>query len=355
MDRRDFIKKGALVGAVGATMPSSAFASENKKVRLKMVTSWPANYPILQTNVDFFARRVKEVSGGRIEIKVYPKDSLVPALGVFDATSGGQVDLYHSATYYWNGKNSAFSVIAGIPFGMTDTEWQAWIYFGGGLEIWREIAAKYNLYPLPGGNTGAQMGGWFKKEISSLKDLKGLKMRIPGIGSAVLSKLGVNTILIPGGEIFVSLEKNVIDATEWVGPALDINMGFSKIAKYYYTGWHEPASNTEIVFNLKKWDKLPDEYKAIIEVCANEMNSRMMYEFQSENAKALEKLAKENIEVRTLPEDVIEAAKVALKEIMSENSKKNSDFQKAYASYEEFMKKQKKWSEIGLVRYLDVR
>jgi len=350
MKRRDFIKTGAL-GAVGAPI----LLNGEEKIKLKLATSWPANYPILQTSVEQFAKRVGEVSNGRIEIKVYAANTLLPALGVFDAASSGQIDAFHSATYYWAGKNSAFSVVAGAPFRMIDSEMQSWLYFGGGMDIWREVCAKYNLYPLVGGNTGLQMGGWFKKEIKSLEDIKGLKMRIPGLGGDILKKLGANTVLLAGGEIYGALERNMIDATEWVGPALDLNMGFHKIAKYYYTGWHEPASNTEIVFNKKVWDALSAQDRALIEVCANEMNAKMVAEFALKNSENLEQINNLGVQIKTFPQDVIDAAKKELKEIVEENSKSNPDFAKAWKSQEEFFAKISKWTKFGIESYLSIR
>ncbi|MFP4486358.1 MAG: TRAP transporter substrate-binding protein [Campylobacterales bacterium] len=352
MKRRDFVKATA-ASAIAA--PAILSAKDSKKVTLKLATSWPKNFPILQTNVDYFAKRVKEASGGSINIRVFTANELVPPLGVFDATSLGQIDAYHSATYYWSGNNSAFSVIAGVPFGFTTEEMGAWLKFGGGLEIWREICAKYNLYPLLGGNTGFQMGGWFKKEIKSLDNLKGLKMRIPGLGAAVLSKLGVNTVLMPGGELYTALERNTIDAADWVAPAYDLPLELYKVAKYYYTGWYEPASNTEIVFNQKTWNKLSKEQQEIISIASDEMNSRMISESLASNAKAYEKLISLGVEIKTLPEDILDATKNALKEVVKEKSAQNADFAKAWSSFEDFYRVIKPYSNITTRNYLNIR
>jgi len=206
-----------------------------KKVTLKLATSWPAHFPIMGTGVEKFVKNVYNASGGTLEIKLYPKNTLVPALAVFDATSAGDVDIFHSGPYYWKGKNTAFSLFSGTPFGFTFEEINSWMLYGGGYELWRELYAKYDLYPMMGGNTNVQMGGWFRKPINSLQGLQGLKMRIPGLGGDVMSKLGVNPILLPAGDIYSSLERSSIDATEWVGPSLDLKMGYYKVAKYYYT------------------------------------------------------------------------------------------------------------------------
>jgi len=329
--------------------------NRNKKTVIKLATSWPAHFPIMGVGVERFAQRVKDISGGSLEIKIYPKNVLVPALAVFDATSSGQIDAFHSGPYYWKGKNSAFSLYSGIPFGFTAEEINSWMLFGGGLELWREQYAKYNLHPFMGGNTNIQMGGWFRKPINSIEDMQGLKMRIPGLGGEVFSKMGVNPILLPAGEIYTSLERGVIDATEWVGPALDIKMGFHKVAPYYYSGWHEPGSILELTFNKKSWEKLPFEHQAMLEVASSEMNSNMTYEFHAENIKALQKLKELNVELRQFPKDVIDAGKVALKDVISELSAKNKDFEVVYASIDKHLKLSKEWSDTSLRYFLNER
>lgn len=329
--------------------------NKNKKTTIKLATSWPAHFPIMGIGVERFAQRVKDISGGSLEIKLYPKNVLVPALAVFDACSSGQIDAFHSGPYYWKGKNSAFSLYSGIPFGFTAEEINSWMLFGGGLDLWREQYAKYNLHPFMGGNTNIQMGGWFRKPIESLEDMKGLKMRIPGLGGEVFAKMGVNPILLPAGEIYTSLERGVIDATEWVGPALDIKMGFHKVAPYYYSGWHEPGSILELTFNKKSWENLAFEHKAMLEVASSEMNSNMTYEFHAENIKALQKLEELNVNMMQYPKDVIDAGKIALNEVINELSAKNQDFQRVYASIEQHLKLSKKWSDTSLRYFLNER
>ncbi len=329
--------------------------NRNKKIVIKLATSWPASFPIMGTGVEKFAQRLKDISGGSLEVKIYPKNVLVPDLAVFDACSSGQIDAFHSGPYYWKGKNSAFSLYSGIPFGFTAEEINSWMLFGGGLELWREHYAKYNLYPFMGGNTNIQMGGWFRKEIKSLEDMDGLKMRIPGLGGEVFSKMGVNSILLPAGEIYTSLERGVIDATEWVGPALDIKMGFYKVAPHYYSGWHEPGSILELTFNKQVWNKLAFEHKSMIEAASSEMNSNMTHEFHSENIKALKELKKLNISIHQFPSDVIDAGKVALNEVITELSEKNSDFKRVYSSIQNHLTLSKEWSDISLKYFLNER
>ena len=329
--------------------------NKNKKTIIKLATSWPAHFLIMGIGVEKFAQRIKDISGGSLEIKIYPKNVLVPALAVFDACSSGQIDAFHSGPYYWKGKNSAFSLYSGIPFGFTAEEINSWMLFGGGLDLWREQYAKYNLYPFMGGNTNIQMGGWFRKPIESLEDMKGLKMRIPGLAGEVFAKMGVNPILLPAGEIYTSLERGVIDATEWVGPALDIKMGFYKVAPYYYSGWHEPGSILELTFNKESWGKLSFEHQAMIEVASSEMNSNMTYEFHAQNIYALQKLKELNVNIMRYPKDVIDAGKSGLIEVIDELSSKNKDFQRVYSSIDNHLKLSKEWSDTSLRYFLNER
>ena len=359
--RRSFITAAAmgagalaLSGCHRAEEKHSVNIARGKKVKLKLATSWPAHFPIMGTGVDNFARRCGELSGGTLEIKVFPKNILVPALQVFDATSAAQIDAFHSGVYYWKGKNPAFSIFGGMPLGLTSEEMITWFKFGGGYDLWRELYAKFNLYPLIGGTTGPQMGGWFKKEINSLADLKGLKMRIPGLGGEVLKRLGVNPVLLPAGDIFTSLDRGTIDATEWVGPYLDKMMGFDKAAHYYYTGWHEPGSILEITFNKARWEKLSSEHQAIITAASEEMTGTMLQEFRYKNAIALKELPK-SIQIKTFPKEMMDAAKKALKEVLADESAKSDDFKRVLASYEAFVRLNKPWNDISTKNFLEIR
>ena len=364
MKRRDFITTTAL-GASALALGGCHRAKETnegknisinrgKKVTLKLATSWPAHFPIMGTGVDNFAKRCYTLSGGSLEIKIFAKNILVPALQVFDAASAAQIDAFHSGVYYWKGKNPAFSIFGGMPLGLTSEEMITWMKFGGGYDLWREMYAKFNLYPLIGGTTGPQMGGWFKKEIHTLADLKGLKMRIPGLGGEVMKTLGVNPVLLPAGEIYTSLERGTIDATEWVGPALDSMMGFAKAAPYYYTGWHEPGSILEITFNKARWEKLSEEHRAIITAASEEMTSNMLQEFRYKNAKALQALPK-NVQIKTFPKEMMDAAKVALGEVLKEESHKSADFTRVLESYQSFVKLNKPWDDISTKNFLEIR
>lgn len=377
MQRRDFMKTGTLIAAgsvIGGCNESNRQAidyskvqakkeqkhssvniNRNKKTVLKLATSWPAHFPIMGTGVEQFAQRVNRASGGLIEIKLYPKNTLIPALAVFDAASSGEIDIFHSGPYYWKGKNPAFSLFSGMPFGMSAEEINAWMHYGGGYELWRKMYAPYNLYPFMGGNTNIQMGGWFRKEITSLDDLKGLKMRVPGLGGEVFSTLGVNPILLPAGEIYTALERGVIDATEWVGPALDMRMGFYKVAPYYYSGWHEPGSILEMTFNKQTWQKLPTEHQTIIEMAIEEMNAKMSYEFHAENALALQALQSKGVQLRNFSDDIIIEAKKGLTKVIQEQSAKSKDFAEVYASAAAFLKTSKSFTDVSLKNFLNIR
>ncbi len=335
--------------------PKRVHINKNRKTILKLATSWPAHFPIMGTGVEAFVKRVKGASGGSLEIKLYPKNTLVPALAVFDAASSGQIDIFHSGPYYWKGKNSAFSLFSGFPFGFTAEEINAWMLFGDGLELWRELYAKYNLYPFLGGNTNIQMGGWFRKPIHSLQDMQGLKMRVPGLAAEVFATLGVNPILLPAGEIYTSLERGVIDATEWVGPALDVRMGFYKVAPYYYSGWHEPGSILELTFNKHSFEKLAQEHQDIIAMAASQMNADMTYEFQYENANTMEKLDEYGVILSQYPDDVIAAAKHGLQKVLHDLCQENDDFNKVLLSAQRHLAKSKTWSRVSLETFLKVR
>ncbi len=376
MDRRDFLTTTALASGamvIGGCNDSNRVAidyskhpkhsnekksvhiNKGKKTTIRLATSWPAHFPIMGEGVEEFAKRLEVISGGSLRVKIYPKNVLVPALAVFDAASTGQIDAFHSGPYYWKGKNSAFALFSGMPFGFDAEEINSWMIYGDGLKLWRELYARYNLYPLLGGNTNIQMGGWFRKEIRSLADMKGLKMRIPGLGGEVMAKLGVNPVLLPAGEIYTSLERGVIDATEWVGPALDIKMGFYKVAPYYYSGWHEPGSILELTFNKAFWNKLGDEQRQMIEVCASEMNANMTYRFHYENIHSLNQPKEYGVKLRKFPDEVTNAAKKALDEVIEELGGKNKEFARVYDSIAKHLELSKEYADISLKYFLNVR
>ena len=358
MNRRNFLKKAAAVtaGAAAAGALSSTPASAGaKKIRWRMVTSWPPGFPILQTGAERFAKRVQEMSNGRLSIHVFAGGELVPPLGVFDAVSQGSVECGHSAAYYWAGKCPAAQWFTAVPFGLDAQGMNTWMYYGGGLKLWEEVYANFGLVPRPAGNTGVQMAGWFNREIKSMADFKGLKIRMPGLGGKVISKAGGVVVLLPGGEIYTSLERGVIDATEWVGPAHDVRMGFQRVAKYYYTpGWHEPGSTLELMLNKKAYEALPDDIKAIVDAAAAELNVQMLSEFEAENAKALVKLkAEKKIKILAFPPKVLADLRKLAAETLKEVAAGDPLAAKVNKEFQAFKQQLSGWGSISEKEYYD--
>ena len=265
MKRRKFVKAAATAGVAVAASSLAAPAISQGLKQWKLAMSWPLNSPGLGTSGQRIARRITELSGGKITVKVYGGGELVPPFGVFDAVSAGDADLYHSAEYYWQGKHKAFNYFTAVPYGLTGTEHAAWMNYGGGQQLWDELAAQFNLKGFLASSTGTQMGGWYRKPINVLDDFKGLKFRMPGIGGEVLRKLGVTVVNLPVAEIYPALASGAIDAAEWVGPWHDLAFGFHKITKhYYYPGFHEPGTTSSCVINKKLWDSLTKDEQALV-------------------------------------------------------------------------------------------
>jgi TRAP-type mannitol/chloroaromatic compound transport system substrate-binding protein len=319
----------------------------------KLVTSWPKNFPGLGKAPESFAQKVERMSNGRLKIKVYGDGELVPGFEVFDAVSGGTAQMGHAASYYWKGKAAAAQIFTTIPFGMNAQEMNAWFYYGSGLELWREVYAPFGLIPFPGGNTGVQMAGWFKKEINSLEDMQGLKMRIPGLGGEVLKKIGGIPIALTGGDLFTSLQSGAIDATEWVGPYNDLAFGLYKAADYYYySGWHEPGPALEFIVNKSAFEALPDDLQAIIEVATQAVNQDMLDEYTARNNEAMQTLiSKHGVKMRPLPPDVMEGLRNASLEVMQEQAAADPMFKKVYESYSAFQTKVMQYHQISEFEY----
>lgn len=369
MQRRHFIKKLGLTLGAGSAVAlsgcnqdkSTAQTNENCKpadaIKWKMVTTWPKNFPGLGTGAENLARLINEMSGGRIEVKVYAAGELVPALEVFDAVQRGTAQIGHGGAYYWKGKHEATQFFTSVPFGMTAQEVNAWLFYGDGLKLWQEVYAPFGLTPMPCGNTGVQMAGWFNKEINSVADLKGLKMRIPGLGGEVLRLAGGTPVNLPGGELFTALQSGTIDATEWVGPYNDLAFGLYKAAKYYYApGWQEPGSVMEAIINSEALNKLPKDLQSIVLNACKVVNADMLAEFTARNNQALETLKREHgVTVRTLPQDVLEELKKLSAQVMADLAKKDALCAKVYASYEGFLKGVKPWTDASELAYLKAR
>ena len=355
--RKKFLSRslaaGAAVGITACTGSSDTEQTSNsavpgKKYRWNMVTTWPPNFPILGEGCNLFAQWVKEMSAGRLNIRVYGGGELIPALESFDAVRSGTAQIGHGSSYYWAGKVPAAQFFASVPFGMNAQQLNAWIISGGGIELWREIYEPFNLIPFLGGNTNAQMGGWFNREIKSIDDFKGLKMRIPGLGGRVFEKAGGSPILTAGSEIYTSLERGVIDATEWIGPYHDYLMGFHKIAKYYYyPGWHEAGTSLEFFINKKAFEELPEDLQVIVETAAYRVNQWMMAEGEAKNSEYLSIIREEGkVDIRPFPEDVITTLRQYTNEIISKMASENEEMARIYESFQNFKKQDDPWLQM---------
>jgi TRAP-type mannitol/chloroaromatic compound transport system substrate-binding protein len=289
------------------------------------------------------------MSEGRLKIHVYGGGELIPALEGFDAVSQGTAEMCHGASYYWAGKAPASQFFSSIPFGMNAQQMNAWLYGGGGLALWEELYAGFNLTPLPVGNTGVQMGGWFNREINSTADLKGLKMRIPGLGGKVIAKAGGSAILSAGAEIFTNLERGVIDATAWIGPYHDYLMGFYKAAKYYnYPGWHEPGSVLELIVNKSAFDGLPKDLQTMVRAAAAWSTIWTLSEFEAKNDVYLKKLVNDHkVSLREFPESVLKALRTYSEEVMRELAESDAPSKKVYASFSAFQKNVAGWADVS--------
>ena len=348
---------GLISGCSGEQESSNSADAEYKTYKWRLVTSWPKNYPGLGMAPEKIANLVEEMSNGQMQITVYGAGEQVPAFGVFDAVSSGSHQMGHSGGYFWKGKVPAAQFFTSVPFGLTADEINAWVNRGGGLELWREIYEPFNIYPIPAGNTGTQMFGWFNKEINSLEDVKGLKMRIPGIGGEVLKEAGGIPVTLPGGELFTALQTGVIDATEWVGPYNDLTFGFHQAAKYYYyPGWHEPGPMLELLINMDAWNSLPKHLQVIIETATKAVNQDTLDEYLARNNQALTELVEvHGVELRKLPDDVIEEFRTISNEILSDLAKEDEVIGKVYDSYIEFKNNVTEYHKISEDSFIEAR
>lgn len=353
--RRDFLKKAVMTtAAAGAALTLSApSVRAGKTYNWKMVTAWPPHSPLLGEGAEMIAGLIEEMSDGKLKIRVYGGGELVPALQAFDAVSQGIVEMGHGSAYFWAGKSPAAQFFTAVPFGMNAQQTNAWFYAGKGLDLWEEVYAPFNLISMPVANTGVQMGGWFNKEITSIKDFKGLKMRIPGFGGRVIAKAGGSVVLSVGSEIYMNLERGVIDAAEWVGPYHDYLMGLHKTAKYYYyPGWQEPSASLELFINKRAFEGLPGDLQAVIKTAAYRANLWVLSEFESRNNTYLQKLISEhNVQLKKFPEDVLKALKEYTREAIDEITSKDPMSKKVYESYSKFQKDVSAWAAVSEAAY----
>ncbi len=342
MNRREFLLAGA---------PA---VQTSPRVSWRLASSFPNSLDTIYGAADVLARRVEELTDGRFRIRTHAAGEVVPAFEVLSAVQNGTIQMGHGASYYFRGKNPALVFDCTIPFGLTARQLNAWLYHGGGLDLTREMFADFNVINFPGGNTGAQMGGWFRREIDELGDLRGLKMRIPGLGGEVMSALGVTVQVIPGGEIYPALERGAIDAAEWVGPYDDEKLGFHEIVEnYYYPGWWEPGPGLSFYVNRNEWDRLPSSYQQIFESAAAEANQTMVATYDAKNAPALERLIGEGVRLQKFPDEVMAEARDITEQILEEEAS-DSFYRKIYTAYSDWRDKAYRWfgtSELAYAEY----
>jgi TRAP-type mannitol/chloroaromatic compound transport system substrate-binding protein len=366
MDRRKFVGAAGLAGAAGlisacgnqsAEQTNCDGSTTEKTFQWKMVTSWPRDFPGLGTGANRLADSIDKMSNGRLKIKVYGGNELVPAFEVFDAVQQGTAEMGHSATYYWKGKAPAAQFFSGLPFGMTAQEFNGWIYYGGGLELWREVYAPHGLVPFLAGNSGAQTGGWFNKEINSIDDLKGLKMRIPGPGGEILRRAGGTPTNIPGAELFTALQTGTIDAAEWIGPYNDLAFGLFRAAKYcYYPGWQEPGSGLECMINQKAWDGLPADLQAIVTTACQAATLDSLSDFTYNNGVSLKALLEDHkVELRAFPDEVLKYLNKISDEVMIEMAGETELMGRIYTSFQDYKKIVSPWTAISNKVLLNLR
>lgn len=349
MDRRSFLQHSTL--GLAASLPSAqllAASHELPEIKWRLASSYPKSLDTLYGASEVLAQRIKQITGGKFEIRVFAAGELVPGLQVLDACQSGAVECGHSCSCFYVGKNKTFAFDAGLPFGLDARQQNAWLYHGGGLEQLREFFRGYNVLNFPGGNTGVQMGGWFRQEIQTLADLQGLKMRISGLGGEVMRRLGVVPQQISGGDIYPALEKGALDAAEWSGPYDDEKLGFVKIAPhYYFPGWWESGSQISFLVNIDHWAKLPTEYQSAFQVAAAEANLLMLAKYDTQNPPALARLVPAGAHPHAFSKDILQAAFKIATELYEEEAQKNASFQAFYNHWKQFRSDQYQWLRIA--------
>jgi len=340
-------------GAAAALLASAPAApAELPEVKWRLQSSFPKSLDTIHGGAEDIARRVGEASGGRFQIAVFAAGEIVPPLQVLDAVQNGTVQAGHTAGYYYFGKDPTFAFTTAVPFGLNTRQQLAWLYYGGGLELMRELYASYNVIQFPSGGTGAQMGGWFRREIHTVADLKGLKMRIAGLGGVVMSRLGVVPQQIGGGDIYPSLEKGTIDAAEWVGPYDDEKLGFYKVAPhYYYPGWWEGGPTLDLIVNLQAWQALPREYQALLQAATAEACLHMFAKYDAANTAAIKRLIAQGVKLHPYPPEVMRAAYIEATKYYEETSLANPRFRKAYESMRSFRNDVVPWHSMADGRF----
>lgn len=348
---------GAGLGGCGGQEDAAPAALDTAPRHWRMVTSWPADFPGMGTAATELARRVGEASGGRLSIEVLGAGESVDAFEVFDAVADGRAHMGHSAAYYWRGKSPAAPFFCTVPFGLTALEMSAWLYDGGGLALWRELYAGFGLVPFPCGSTGAQTAGWFNREIRRPADLRGLKMRIPGLGGEVMARLGAAPVNVPGAELFDALKSGALDASEWVGPYDDLAFGLHRAAQYCYVpGWQEPGTILECTVNAEAWNALPADLKAIVDICCRAVNESMLAGYSARNQQALAQLRDEHkVNFRELPRDVLAALRRASEDVLEALVGEDPFAQRVFDSYRAFQRQALAWATLSDEAYASGR
>ena len=350
MDRRSLIKQAGIAGVLAAGAAPAVHAQT--AIRWRLASSFPKALDTIYGAAEVFSRKVKEMSGGKFEISVHPGGELVPPFGVVDAVQNGTVEMAHTAPYYFFGKDETFALACAIPFGLNSRQMTAWMYEGNGLKLMREFYANYNIVNFPMGNTGAQMGGWYRKQIKSVKDIKGLKFRVGGFAGKVVERMGGVPQNIPGGEIYQALEKGTLDAAEWVGPYDDQKLGFYKVAPFYhYPGWWEGGPQLDLYINNKAYDTLSAENKAIVEAAASHAHTVMQAKYDAKNPEALKQLVANKTKLVVFPKAVLDLAFKESMALYSEISAKNPNWKKVYADYSNFRRESNLWFRFTEARF----
>ncbi len=353
MNRRKFLARGAVATASAAAVTQAVAQSKDlPQIRWRCASSFPKSLDTIFGGAEVIAKRVSELTSGKFQIRVFAAGEIVPAFGVVDAIQQNTVECAHTASYYFVGKNKAFAFDTTLPFGLNQRQQNSWIYYGGGLELVREFFRDFGFISFPAGNTGVQMGGWWRKEIHTVADLKGVKMRIPGLGGEVMARLGAIPQQIAGGDIYPALERGAIDAAEWIGPYDDEKLGFYKVAPhYYFPGWWESNSMYSLYVNIKEWEKLPKEYQAAIETASYEANLDMMAKYDFKNLDALERLVKNGVKLHAFPNEMMVAAQQAAYELYEEEAGKNPAWKKMYEPWKKFRSREFLWHRVAEFSY----
>lgn len=363
MKRRHFVTSAAAGAAttvaIGACSQSSTTGpavqtDTTRNVRWRMASSYPPSLDTIYGGSEFLIERVKELTDGRFEIQLFAAGELVPGLEVFDAVQQGTVQAGHTNSYYYRGKNEALAFDTAVPFGYNYRQQNAWLYEGGGLALIHELLSDFNIISFPGGNSGAQMGGWWRREINTPSDLQGVNMRIPGLGGVVMERLGVNVQNVAAGEIFQALQLGTIDAAEWVGPYDDEKLGLHNAANiYYYPGWWEPGTQFSFYFNLDAWNELPTIYQEVLKTASAETHANIMARYDSRNPSALARLLSEGVQLKRFPASVMESARQAAFDLYEELAAADSGYNQIYTAWKEFRENSNRWFSSSELGYTD--